>query len=258
MPKQNGGSPIKHVAIIMDGNGRWAQSRLHSRIWGHVRGSSVVSDIVEEAKELGLKALTLYAFSTENWGRPVDEIRALFRLLKKYILKERDRIIKNKIRFKMIGDISGLDVDLRALIVDLQEKTRDLTGLKLNFAFGYGSRMEVVQAVNTFIDRNPGQKITEESLSNYLMVPECGDVDLLIRTGGDQRISNFLLWQAAYAELFFTPTSWPNFSRKDFREICTQVGQRQRRFGGLGENLNYEKVKKTAENHKKEFSGGQS
>ncbi|MEI8348443.1 MAG: polyprenyl diphosphate synthase [Pseudomonadota bacterium] len=249
---------MQHVAIIMDGNGRWAESRFHPRIWGHVRGSSVVSQVVEEAKNIKLKALTLYAFSTENWGRPVEEVRALFKLLKKYILKERNRIIKNQIRFKIIGDISNLSTDLKELIIDLEEKTKEMPGLKLNFAFSYGSHLEIVNAVNKFIKENPGKEINEEELSANLFAPECGDVDLLIRTGGDQRISNFLLWQAAYAELYFTTTAWPQFGPKEFRQICQTVGKRQRRFGGLGINQNYQKVKIIAEEHKKELSGEKS
>ena len=224
-------SNIAHVAIIMDGNGRWAQERGHRRIWGHIRGSRLVSSIVEEADRLKIKALTLYAFSTENWARPVEEVRTLFALLKKFIIMERDRIIRNNICFKIIGDISALPRETRELISGLEESTRHFSGLKLTFAFSYGSRDEIVKAVNRFILENPGKEIGDADLSKFLMTAECGDVDLLIRTGGDQRMSNFLLWQSAYAELFFTPTMWPDFTAQEFARIIGSVATRERRFG---------------------------
>jgi undecaprenyl diphosphate synthase len=223
---------IKHVAIIMDGNGRWAQGRCRPRIWGHVRGSSVVSEIVEEADNLGLKALTLYAFSTENWSRPQQEVLTLFSLLKKFLLKEKARIIKNKIRFKVMGEIGGLPESTKRLIKDLENETASHQGLKLTFAFGYGGRNELVQAVNRLIASGKSN-VTEEDIAKELYCPETGDVDLLIRTGGDQRVSNFLLWQIAYAELFFTHTKWPDFTPEEFRGIIFQVAGRERRFGQI-------------------------
>lgn len=235
---------IKHIAIIMDGNGRWAQNRCRPRVWGHVRGSSVVSQIVEEADDLGLKALTLYAFSTENWSRPQREVLTLFNLLKKFLQKEKQRIIRNKIKFKVIGDISNLPQATKNLVSSLEEETAGNSGLKLTFAFGYGGRTEIVSAVNKLIQSNPGVEISEEQLSNSLHAPELGDVDLLIRTGGDQRISNFLLWQIAYAELFFTSTKWPEFTREEFRGIVYQVAGRERRFGHV------ESLDSLSESHK--------
>lgn len=231
MPTESSSSKIKHVAIIMDGNGRWAESRTHRRVWGHIRGSRVVSNIVEEADDLGIKALTLYAFSTENWSRPVSEVKVLFKLLKKFLKIERNRILDNKIRFKVMGETGDLPQDTLDLIFDLEELTKNNKGLKLSFAFGYGGRAEIVSATNKFILENPGQKISEESLNKNLFLPDLGDVDLLIRTGGDQRISNFLLWQVAYAELFFTTTKWPEFKREEFRKIIYNVSGRERRFG---------------------------
>ncbi|ATH06592.1 di-trans,poly-cis-decaprenylcistransferase [Halobacteriovorax marinus] len=224
---------LKHIAIIMDGNGRWAQSRSHERIWGHIRGSKIVSNIVEEADDLGAKALTLYAFSTENWSRPVGEVKVLFKLLKKFLLKERNRILKNNIQFKVMGDITKLPEKTQSLIAELENDSKDNKGLKLTFAFGYGGRDEIVQAANKFIKENPGKELTEELLQSYLLMPHLGDVDLLIRTGGDQRISNFLLWQSAYAELYFTQTKWPDFTRKEFKEIFEFVSKRERRFGNV-------------------------
>ncbi len=222
---------LKHVAIIMDGNGRWAQTRSHTRVWGHVRGSSAVSEIVEEASNLGIQALTLYAFSTENWSRPLNEVTTLFNLLKKFLKKERKRILRNEIRFKVIGDISDLPMNTQQLVLELEKETEGFKGLKLTFAFGYGGRSEIVGAFNSFIQKNPGKKINEKDLSHFLLSPDTGDVDLLIRTGGDQRISNFLLWQIAYAELYFTKTKWPEFKAVEFRKILEEVSSRERRFG---------------------------
>ncbi len=222
---------ISHVAIIMDGNGRWAKQRSHPRVWGHVRGSTVVSKIVEAAKESGIGALTMYAFSSENWCRPQSEVRILFKLLYKFLLRERERILKNNIRFRIMGDVSNLPEQTKILIAQLEKESQFNSGLKLTFAFGYGSRSEITQAFNQFIKKNPGKELLEEDLAKYLMVPDLGEVDLLIRTGGEFRISNFLLWQIAYAELFFTETKWPDFSSSEFKEILENVSKRERRFG---------------------------
>ncbi len=224
---------IKHVAIIMDGNGRWANQRLRPRVWGHVRGSTVVSDIVQAADDLGVEALTLYAFSTENWSRPSQEVGALFRLLHKFLLKERKRLLANKVSFRVIGNTTRLPQDTKDLIAKLETETKDFAGLKLTFCFSYGGRMELVHAMNSFITANPGKEITEEDVQDHLMRPETGDVDLLIRTGGEQRVSNFLLWQIAYAELCFTPTKWPDFTARELKRIVESVSKRERRFGGL-------------------------
>lgn len=229
--------PIKHVAIIMDGNGRWAKMRSRPRVWGHVRGSGVVADIVEKADNLGVQALTMYAFSSENWCRPQAEVRVLFNLLHKFLKREREKILKNNIRFKIMGDISNLPQATQNLIAQLESESRENTGLKLTFAFGYGGRSEITHALNSFVKTNPGKEITEESLSSYLLIPDLGDVDLLIRTGGDQRVSNFLLWQIAYAELFFTETKWPDFTSLEFTNILEKVSKRERRFGATTPTL---------------------
>jgi undecaprenyl diphosphate synthase len=229
---------INHVAIIMDGNGRWAKMRSHERVWGHVRGSSVVADIVEKADNLKIKALTMYAFSSENWCRPQIEVKVLFKLLHKFLIKERLRILKNNIRFKIMGDISNLPIDTKELIYQLEDETKNNLGLKLTFAFGYGGRDEIVKATNLFIKTNPNEELTEEKLSKLMMVPDLGDVDLLIRTGGDQRVSNFLLWQIAYAEFYFTQTKWPDFTAVEFDEIIKKVSLRERRFGAISNSLN--------------------
>ena len=226
-------SQIKHVAIIMDGNGRWANQRLRPRIWGHIRGSAVVSDIVQSADDLGLKALTLYAFSTENWSRPVEEVSILFKLLKKFLLKEKQKILSNNIKFKVIGEIQNLPPETIQLIKEIEELTKSATGLNLTFAFSYGGRAEILRAVNLFHSAHPEKEMTESDLNSFMYRPETGDVDLMIRTGGEQRISNFLLWQMAYAELYFTPTKWPEFSTGELKKIIQNVSSRERRFGNI-------------------------
>ncbi len=224
---------LNHVAIIMDGNGRWAKKRNRPRVWGHIRGASVVSSIVEEAQNLGIGKLTLYAFSTENWSRPAAEVKTLFLLLRKFIRQERERIKKNNILFRVMGDIQGLSQETKNLIKSLEEETAVNTGLKLTFAFGYGSRQEILHSVNKFITANPEKKMAPEDLEKNLYLPDLGDVDLLIRTGGDYRISNFLLWQLAYAELYFTETKWPDFTPDELAHIVNVVTPRERRFGSL-------------------------
>ena len=245
---------IKHVAIIMDGNGRWANRRLRPRIWGHVRGSGVVSDIVKSADDIGLNALTLYAFSTENWSRPLQEVSTLFRLLKKFLLKEKERLLINNVKFKVIGEIENLPQETRSLIAELEALTKNATGLKLTFAFSYGGRSEILRATNTFIKNNPGKEMTEGDLTSLLFRPETGDVDLMIRTGGEQRISNFLLWQMAYAELYFTPTKWPDFTVSEFAKIVQHVSKRERRFGNICSQVELGSSVEQAENHKSVYA----
>ena len=225
---------IKHVAIIMDGNGRWAQSRKRPRVWGHVRGANRVSEIVTYASDMNLEALTLYGFSTENWSRPLPEIKSLFKILKKFLLNERKKMIENNIQFKMIGNISKLNKETKEIIREIEAVTANNTGLKMSLAFSYGGRQEIVDATNKYMKENPGKEITMESLSNSLYRPETGDVDLLIRTAGDQRVSNFLLWQMSYAELYFSQTLWPDFTQEEFYNIVNSVDKRERRFGSIG------------------------
>tara|TARA_R110000868_G_scaffold376060_2_gene640811 strand:+ start:2913 stop:3695 length:783 start_codon:yes stop_codon:yes gene_type:complete len=244
-----------HVAIIMDGNGRWANARAHSRVWGHVRGSRVVSKIVQEADDLGVKALTLYAFSTENWCRPQTEIKTLFVLLKKFLKMEKKRILDNKILFRVIGDTTALPLETKKLIQELESETASNSGLKLTFAFGYGGRKEILDAVNDFIEAHPGKKITEDILNNNFYAPDLGDVDLLIRTGGDQRISNFLLWQSAYAELFFTNTKWPDFKPYEFKAILEEVSGRERRFGAVSARTQLDQTRKEASQNLETLNG---
>lgn len=243
----------EHVAIIMDGNGRWAQKRAHRRVWGHVRGSFVVSKIIRKASDLGLKSLTLYSFSTENWARPSGEVSTLLKLLKKFLIRERERVLKHQIRFKVMGDYSSLPESTKDLISELEELTKNFKGLKLTIAFGYGGRTELVNAVNSWIEKNPGKQIDIINLESNLMVPDLGDVDLLIRTGGDQRVSNFLLWQIAYAELIFTNTPWPDFTVDEFEKIVNDFRNVNRRFGMIESQTSLKESVIIAEKNKKLF-----
>ena len=249
-------SSIKHVAIIMDGNGRWANKRFRPRIWGHVRGSSVVSDIVKAGDDIGLKALTMYAFSTENWSRPIEEVSSLFRLLKKFLVKEKTRILSNNIKFKVIGEIQNLPFETVSLIKEMETLTKDATGLHLTFAFNYGGRAEILRAVNTFQMNQPNRLMNENDLNELMYRPETGDVDLMIRTGGEQRISNFLLWQMAYAELYFTPTKGPEFTPSEFKKIIEHVSCRERRFGNVCAQVALECSVEKAESNKSAFVQG--
>ncbi len=240
---------LKDVAIIMDGNGRWARNRHRPRIWGHVRGAHVVSEIVESSSDLNLNSLTLYAFSTENWSRSKEEVYFLFKLLDKFLDREKEKILKNNIQFNVLGDYSFLPEKTLKKIINLKSLTSVADGLKLNFAFGYGGRKEIIDAVNRYIELNPNKAIDLESLENNLYDSSLTDVDLIIRTGGDLRISNFLLWQSAYSELFFTDTFWPDFSKTEFEEILKNVSIRERRFGGIGKVLSFDNQKIIAKKH---------
>jgi undecaprenyl diphosphate synthase len=231
----------KHVAIIMDGNGRWAQRRQQPRVYGHVRGTSRVKAIIREANRLGIRALTLYAFSTENWKRPEAERRILWRLLKKYLAREQENLMRENVVLRVIGESERLDSDVRAVLDPVIQKLSRNTGLRLTFAISYGSRRELVHAARRFAedcvrgDRKPSE-LTEEVLAGYLWTADLGelsDVDLVIRTSGEQRVSNFLLWQAAYAEFVFTDLCWPDFQPVHLQEAVSEFARRQRRFGGL-------------------------
>jgi len=220
----------KHIAIIMDGNGRWAEIQGEKRIKGHERGAQVVKDITEYcSKNDDIERLTLYAFSTENWKRPRLEVEFLMKLLEKYLKSELDNYLKNNIRFEPIGDTRAFSKSLQKTIVQVEKQTAHCDGLVQSLALNYGAQDEILRAVNKLKSSN--ENITEVMLSNEL---DCKhNVDLLIRTGGDHRLSNFLLWQAAYAELFFTDTLWPDFQVSDLEEIIKSFTKIERRFGGL-------------------------
>lgn len=226
-----------HVAIIMDGNGRWAKSRGLPRIMGHRAGAKSVQAVIEAAMELGVKILTLYTFSTENWKRPKEEVDALFKLLEEYIERESDRLNKNNIRLSVIGDIEKLPDSVRGKIKSAVNMTKNNTALTLNLALNYGSRIEILSAVKSIaVDFKEGKirsdSIDEKLFSTYLYTKDLPDPDLLIRTSGEFRISNFLLWQLSYAEIFVTKKLWPDFKKKDFKDAITEYLKRERRFGG--------------------------
>ncbi|MDY0116770.1 MAG: di-trans,poly-cis-decaprenylcistransferase [Sulfurimonadaceae bacterium] len=219
-----------HIAIIMDGNGRWAENKNLKRTKGHEAGANTVRDITQYcAAHPDIYRLTLYAFSTENWKRPRLEVEFLMQLLDKHLTKELPTFLENNIRFEAIGDTRAFSNSLQDTISEIKEKTAHCDGLVQSLALNYGSQNEIIRAVNSL--KNTTEAITEEMLSNALDCKE--DVDILIRTGGERRLSNFLLWQAAYAELFFTQTLWPDFSTKELNGIIEEFKTRQRRFGGL-------------------------
>jgi undecaprenyl diphosphate synthase len=226
----------------MDGNGRWAQAQGLMRLMGHKAGVKAVKEIVEAARQMGLPVLTLYAFSTENWQRPKDEVSGLMALLKNYLQSELTALLDNNIQLRAIGDIKKLPADVHEVLIDTIERTKANTALVLNLALNYGGRHEVVQAVQEIgraLQRGELQveDITEELISSRLYTQGLPDPDLLIRTGGEARLSNFLLWQASYAEIYFTATPWPDFNKACLHQAIAEYQQRQRRFGRTGEQL---------------------
>jgi undecaprenyl diphosphate synthase len=228
-----------HVAIIMDGNGRWAKKRLLNRIKGHEKGSESVRAIVRASREIGIRILTLYAFSTENWQRPQTEIYALMTLLKKFLISEQKEMLDNNIRLNTIGQTERLPEDVRRELQKNIMLTRKNDGLILNLALSYGGRAEIVRAVKEIaIKAKDGRidpdSITPDLISKHLYTAEMPDPDLLIRTSGEMRISNFLLWQLAYTEIFITDTLWPDFGKDEFMRILKNYQQRERRFGKVG------------------------
>ena len=231
----------EHIAVIMDGNGRWAKEKGNSRIFGHRNGVTAVRETVEAAAELGIKYLTLYAFSTENWSRPKREVDALMSLLISTLEEETPTLLKNNISLAVIGDISRLSDKVKDQLKVAIAKTSSNTGLKLILALNYSGRWEIVHAVNRISDDVAAGKlnphITAEIFSTYLNTQNIPDPELLIRTSGEFRVSNFLLWQMAYTELYFTPTLWPDFRREDFYEAIVNFQKRERRFGKTSEQL---------------------
>jgi len=226
----------EHIAIIMDGNGRWAKEKGYPRVFGHKNGVKSVSVITEAATELGIKYLTLYVFSTENWGRPLEEVNALMELLVDAIEKETVRLQKNNIRLLTIGDLNRLPEKVRLKLEECIRLTAKNTGLTLILALSYSSRWEIQQAIkNISSDIQQGkintEDINDELISSYLLTREIPDPDLLIRTSGEVRISNFLLWQIAYSELYFTEKHWPAFRKEEFYKSIIEYQHRNRRFG---------------------------
>lgn len=222
----------KHVAIIMDGNGRWAESKGKNRVKGHIEGANSVKAVVMAAKKIGIKHITLYAFSTENWKRPKEEVEALMKLFKTFLKSERKILKKEDVSLKIIGRKEGVSKDLLFLINEVEEELKDNKTLELNIAFNYGGRSEIVDAVNKMIKKGK-EKISEEDLQAYLYNPNLPDPELVIRTSGEFRISNFLLWQIAYSEIYISDVYWPDFREEELEKAVNNYLGRERRFGGL-------------------------
>ena len=232
-----------HVAIILDGNGRWAKSKGMPRNYGHTVGAKNVETICRAADALGIKYLTMYAFSTENWNRPKDEVSALMTLLHSYMKNCEKRANRENMRVRVIGDVTKLDEKLRAQIQSLEENTKENTGLQFQIAINYGSRDEIVRGIKKLAHDvkegklEPGD-ITEEVFDGYLDTKEIPDPDLLIRTSGELRLSNYLLWQLAYSEFYFTSVPWPDFTPEELKKAVEEYDHRNRRYGGLKEETN--------------------
>lgn len=229
----------QHIAIILDGNGRWAKSKGMPRNYGHVQGAKAVEAICEDAYNLGVKYLTVYAFSTENWARPQEEVKALMTLLREYLKSCIKRASKNNMSVRVIGDKSGLPEDVLESVNDLEEATKDMTGLHFQVALNYGSQDEMLRAMNNILkDTAEGKRsgeITREEFEDYLDTKGIPAPDLLIRTSGEQRLSNFLLWQLAYAEFYFTDIHWPDFNKAELEKAIESYSMRNRRFGKVEE-----------------------
>ena len=228
----------RHVAIIMDGNGRWAATRGLPRAEGHRRGVEALRRTVRAAGEMGIKVLTIFSFSAENWSRPASEIGELMGLLRRFVRNDLAELHQNNIRVRIIGERSGLDPDIGRLLVEAEDLTKNNDGLTLVVAFNYGARQEIVRAARRIaeaVERGEAraQDIGMETFERFLDAPDIPDPDVIIRTSGEQRLSNFLLWQAAYSELVFVPTYWPDFDRAALESAIREYQQRERRFGGL-------------------------
>ena len=227
-----------HVAIIMDGNGRWAKKRGLPRTAGHAQGARTVEQILEDADHMGIRYLTVYAFSTENWSRPDSEVKALMNLLRTYMKTSLAKCARNNVRIRVIGDKSRLDSDLQASIANLEKETASNTGIGFQIAINYGSRDEIVRAVRKAAQKVKNSEmdpedITIDMISDELDTAGIPDPDLLIRTGGEERISNFLLWQTAYSELYFCDAAWPDFNKAELEKAVDAFNNRERRYGGL-------------------------
>ena len=230
----------QHVAIILDGNGRWAKAKGMPRNYGHAQGSKNVERICEEAWRMGIKYLTVYAFSTENWNRPDDEVNALMKLLRNYMKTCLKTAAKNDMKVRVIGDITKLDEDIQKRILELEEATKNNGGLNFQIAINYGSRDEITRAVRTLAeDVKEGklmpEEVNEACIERYLDTHDIPDPDLLIRTSGEQRLSNYLLWQLAYTEFYFTDVPWPDFNKAELEKAIEKYNERDRRYGGVKE-----------------------
>jgi undecaprenyl diphosphate synthase len=234
-PRSDNGLPVpEHVAIIMDGNGRWAARRGLPRVVGHERGTDNIRPITFAAGDLGIKYLTLWAFSTENWRRPADEIQGIMRILGEVIDRETEELHRQGAQLRHIGSLDGLEPELRQSVLDAIDLTRNNDKLVLTLAFNYGGRQEIAHAIKSIVVSGIApEDITDEVIGRHLYTCDLPDVDLVIRTSGEHRMSNFLLWQAAYAELFFSPVLWPDFGPDELKEAVRDYGRRERRFGNV-------------------------
>ena len=228
-----------HIAIILDGNGRWAKKRGMPRSFGHVKGCENLEDICEVAKELGVKYLTVYAFSTENWKRSKEEVDGLMKLFRNYLKKCIKIPQKNNMRVKVIGDITAFDSDIQESIEKLEDFSKDFTDLHFQIALNYGSRDEITRAVNRMLEDQKAGKletpVSEDTISGYLDTAGLPDPDLMIRTSGELRLSNYLLWQLAYSEFYFTDVPWPDFKKEELVKAIEKYNERDRRYGGVKE-----------------------
>ncbi len=229
----------RHVAVIMDGNGRWAKKRFLPRVAGHVKGVELVREMVRACLERNIRFLTLFAFSSENWRRPQEEVSLLMQLFVKALEQEVEKLDRNGVRLRVVGDLTRFDPHLQALIRDAEAKTAGNTRLDLSIAANYGGRWDIMQAVNAMLAAQPEKRAgwVESDLEPYLSMNFAPEPDLFIRTGGEERISNFLLWQLAYAELYFTDTLWPEFNTTEFDKAIASYQKRERRFGRTSEQL---------------------
>jgi undecaprenyl diphosphate synthase len=228
----------RHVAIIMDGNGRWASTRGLPRAEGHRRGVEAIRRTIRAAGEIGIKIITVFSFSAENWSRPATEISELMGLLRRFIRNDLAELHKSNVRVRIIGEREGLDPDIGRLLIEAEDLTRNNDGLTLVVAFNYGARQEIARAARAIAEQvasgllKPAD-VTTDAIGRFLDAPDLPDPDLVIRTSGEQRLSNFLLWQSAYSELVFVPTNWPDFDRATLETAISEYRQRERRFGGL-------------------------
>ncbi|MFA4858045.1 MAG: isoprenyl transferase [Candidatus Margulisiibacteriota bacterium] len=228
---------LRHIAIIMDGNGRWAQKRGLPRAAGHRAGAEALRHCVRACLEIGIKYLTVYAFSTENWLRPREEVSFLMNLLSQSIDSEAENLHKNNVRLRFLGRIKELSSELQSKIAAAEAKTQNNDGLNLTVMLNYGGRAEIVDAVNALIERHPGEKIAETEITAALYTGDLPDPDLLVRTASELRVSNFLLWQIAYAEIYVTKTFWPDFRKEHLLVAIKEYGQRVRKFGKIKEQI---------------------
>jgi undecaprenyl diphosphate synthase len=257
---------LNHVAIIMDGNGRWAQLRGKPRIYGHIKGARVAKKIITQAADSQLDYLTLYTFSSENWGRPPSEVQFLLKLLERYLQKETDNLVKKNIKFTIIGNQEKLPATVKKLIDVATQKTVHCTGLQVCFAISYSFREEMIAAIKNISSSVASNAmnidgITETVVSKALMTKDRPDPDLVVRTSGEYRLSNFLMWQCAYSELFFTETLWPDFSADEFIHICKNYFLRNRRYGKVSDSPTADKEsaqKNYPEKYSEKYSDAES